>query len=120
MAEVEARGPRCQGVRRSDGQERVKGQNVLVGRGSFPGIVEGGVPALGRPRRSVSDGINPIGSIAADGEYSIRWGRFHPIRRVLNLPDRVFRLIGNKRRFEAWLCPDATPVAYPQPTRFAL
>ena len=39
------------------------------------------MPALGRPRRSVSDRINPIGSIAADGEYSIRWGRFHPIRR---------------------------------------
>jgi len=39
------------------------------------------VPVLGRPRRSVSDRINPIGSIAADGEYSIRWGRFHPIRR---------------------------------------
>ena len=39
------------------------------------------MPVLGRPRRSVSDRINPIGSIAADGEYSIRWGRFHPIRR---------------------------------------
>ena len=78
------------------------------------------MPVLGRPRRSVSDRIDSIGSIAADGEYSIRWGRFHPIRRVLNLPDRVFRLIGNKRRFEAWLGPDATPVAYPQPTRFDL
>ena len=39
------------------------------------------MPVLGRPRRSVSDRINPIGSIAADGEYSTRWGRFHPIRR---------------------------------------
>ena len=118
MAEVEARGPRCQGVRRRDGY---KGERTKrVGRGSFPGIVEGGVPALGRPRHSVSDGINPIGSIAADGEYSTRWGRFHPIRRGLNLPDRVFRLIGNKRRFEARLGHAATPVAYPQPTRFAL
>ena len=34
------------------------------------------MPALGRPRRSASDQINPIGRIQ---------------------PDRVFRLIGNKR-----------------------
>ena len=109
----------CQDKRRRD--EKEKGERTKgVGRGSVPGIVEGGVPALGRPRRSVSDRINPIGSIAADGEYSTCWGRFHPIRRVLNLPDRVFRLIGNKRRFGAWLGHAATPVAYPQPTRFAL
>jgi len=53
-----------------------------VGRGSAPGIVEGGVPVLGRPRRSTSDRIDSIGRTAADREYSTRWGRFHPIRRV--------------------------------------
>ena len=40
--------------------------------GLIPSVVEGGVPVLGRPRRSASDRISPIGRIAADREHSTR------------------------------------------------
>lgn len=40
--------------------------------GLVPSVVEGGVPVLGRPRRSASDRISPIGRIAADREHSTR------------------------------------------------
>lgn len=40
--------------------------------GLVPSVVEGGAPMLGRPRRSASDRISPIGRIAADREHSTR------------------------------------------------
>ena len=49
-----------------------------VGRGSVPGIVEGGVVGLVFLRRGSSDSMRTIGRNAPDREYSTRLGAFDP------------------------------------------
>jgi len=49
-----------------------------VGRGSVPGIVEGGVVGLVFLRRGSSDSMRTIGRNAPDRECSTRLGAFDP------------------------------------------
>ena len=83
-----------------------------VGRGSVPGIVAGGV-GLAFSRRRWGLAVTcacvvrhcacvlapPMGAITSGGLHVI--GRIAPDRLGLNLPDRVFRLVGHKPRLGA-------------------